>query len=74
MNNTPKWNKFCQVHTMLQTVRERTLGEQKRIINEAQADMNKPGKDNTEEILERETDLTTLKEILKPLLDLIEDL
>jgi len=47
--------------------------EQKYIINAVQDDMNKPGPDNTNTVLEEVTDLDKMQEIVQPLVNLIEE-
>ena len=67
---TPKWDYWCKVHTALGTAREKLTKDQKRILSNI-PHQHTPEKE-TNEILEKHTDLKILKEILKPLLDLIE--
>ena len=73
MNDTPNWDKWCKIVTELSRTTEAMDKHQRKIINAIQEDMNKPGKDHTESILEAQTDLTTLKTLLQPLLKTIEE-
>ena len=49
MKGTPNWDKWCKIATELSRTTEAMDKHQRKIINAIQEDMNKPGKDHTEE-------------------------
>lgn len=71
-SNTPKWDKFCEVATAISSAKEHIRKQQNYVMNAIQTDMNTPGKDNTNAILESETDLEKLLEIVQPIINGIE--
>ena len=74
MNNTPEWTLWCSIFTELKIIHEKMKSHENFILSLVQHDLNIPGKDRTEEILEKHTDLTYLKENLQPLLNAISKL
>lgn len=73
MSKTPKWDKWCEIVQEVSAAREKLQKHQKKILNAVQEDMNLPGKDNTERILEEETDLDLMYRTLQPLLNSISE-
>ena len=69
--DTPQWNNWCVIFNKLSHAREELIKHQNDVMKLVQDDMNKPGKDNTEKILEKNIDLELLKEILKPLINAV---
>ena len=72
MSNTPNWDKFCEFSVAINTAKEQIDRRQKWIMSVIQHDMNTPGEDNTDKILEDEANFKALLEIAQPVMDTLK--